>query len=456
MALLFAPASAQDIAFSLQLWEHLGYTPHPKQLDIHLDASRFRVIAAGRRGGKTVFASMEAIKVLAQPNTRTWIVGPTKDAARKVFREVWDRTIRSGHWHRAQGSSEREGRLVTDWGSTIEIRTTKEPDNLIGEGLDLLIWDEAAKVPTDSFWIYELRATLSDRRGRAIFISTPVGRNWFYRLWKKGDDTLAGEWSSYRYTSADNPYIHPEEILSAQGDLTEEAFDQEYLAEFTRFSGRVYKAFDPDGRHVFKIDEGDEFLFEDFYAGIDDGFRNPFAIVVAGDDGDDGLDCVAEAYESGLHEGEKVERISDLFSEYEISQAWCDPSAASLIDACQEAGLAVDPAPHGPVDAASLQKMQLKKWRIERVSARIARGAKDGTKPGLRFLRDLTNSIHEHDIYRYKDLPADREGDEEPVKKDDHAVDAVQYLVTGYESDRYSDDDLRGLAVGERESSRLR
>ena len=83
-----------------------------------------------------------------------------------------------------------------------------------------------------------LRPALADRQGRALFISTPKGRNWFWRLWQHADDA---EWQAWRFTSYDNPYIKASEIDAARRSLPESVFQQEFMAEFLEDGGGVFR-----------------------------------------------------------------------------------------------------------------------------------------------------------------------------------------------------------------------
>ena len=124
-------------------------------------------------------------------------------------------------------------------GGEVSIRSADNPDSLRGEGLDLLVMDECAFVQEQA-WSEALRPALSDREGRAVFISTPKGRNWFWRLWQRG---LDGDdaWISWQLPTSDNPFIKPEEIEAARHELPELTFRQEYLAEFLEHEGAVFR-----------------------------------------------------------------------------------------------------------------------------------------------------------------------------------------------------------------------
>lgn len=124
-------------------------------------------------------------------------------------------------------------------GGEVRTRSADNPDSLRGEGLDFVVLDECAFMKEEA-WSEALRPSLSDRGGSAMFISTPKGRNWFWRLWQMGQDFKHG-WASYHFPTSDNPYIPDEEIEAARAGLPERIFRQEYLAEFIDDAGGVFR-----------------------------------------------------------------------------------------------------------------------------------------------------------------------------------------------------------------------
>jgi len=124
-------------------------------------------------------------------------------------------------------------------GGIVQTKSADNPVSLRGEGLDLAILDECAFIAPEA-WGESLRPALSDRQGRAVFISTPNRRNWFHALWIHG---TIGEpdWQSWQLPTAANPFIKPEEIEAAKRDLSEDSFRQEYLAQFLQNEGAVFR-----------------------------------------------------------------------------------------------------------------------------------------------------------------------------------------------------------------------
>ena len=252
----------------------MKYEPHYGQTKLHYptkDTARFFVMVCGRRFGKTTASAMEATYYASQPNKRIWLVGLSYDKADLMFREIWQLMV-IGHANDIIRASEKERFIKFKWGTTVEAKSADNPDSLVGEGLDLLIIDEAAKVKR-RIWDMYLSPTLSDRKGKAIFITTPEGFNWIYDLYLLGkEDEL---WESHQAPSWDNHFAFPDRkkdqfILERKRNMSKEVFDQEYGAKFTSFEGRVYD-FDRD------LDVG-KFPYNQnlpTFCSIDFGYRMP-------------------------------------------------------------------------------------------------------------------------------------------------------------------------------------
>ena len=198
-------------------------------------------MVCGRRFGKTTASAMEATYYASQPEKRIWLVGLSYDKADLMFREIWKLMV-IGHANDIIRASEKDRIIKFKWGTTVEAKSADNPDSLVGEGLDLLIIDEAAKVKR-KIWDMYLSPTLSDRKGKAVFITTPEGFNFIYDLYLLGkEDEL---WESHQAPSWDNHFAFPngksdQFILERKRNMSKEVFDQEYGAKFTSFAGKVY------------------------------------------------------------------------------------------------------------------------------------------------------------------------------------------------------------------------
>ena len=208
---------------------------HPGQRVVALHPARFRVLACGRRWGKTRLGSALCIKTAADGG-RAWWVAPTYPVAtvgwrlvKRLAQQVPGAVIRQG-----------DRLVILPGGGEVQVRSADNPDSLRGEGLDFVVMDECAFMKEEAF-TEALRPALSDRQGRAMFISTPKGRNWFWRLYQRCIDEQDTEWHGWQLPTASNPYIDPKEIAAARAGLPERIFAQEYLAEFLDDAGGVFR-----------------------------------------------------------------------------------------------------------------------------------------------------------------------------------------------------------------------
>ncbi len=226
------------------LFETLGYEPHPGQLEVHRSTAPRRVLACGVRWGKTRAAAMEALAAALEPRDRTmgWVVAPTYDLADKVFRELV--VLAAEHLrHRIISMKESERRLVLRnlGGGVSEIRgkSADNPVSLLGEGLDFVIIDEAARMKP-AIWESHLTQRLLDKNGWALVISTPRGKGWFYDLFRRGqsDDPAYASWNHPSWT---NPHLNRAMIDAERGRLPERVFAQEYGGQFTEGAGQVLR-----------------------------------------------------------------------------------------------------------------------------------------------------------------------------------------------------------------------
>lgn len=254
---------------------------HPGHLMIASDVARFKVLACGRRWGKTLLVVLMALAVIFQPRRRIWIVAPDYSLCEKVFRELYNilviqlKVIKPGKPGGGRARNQKgDYYLETPWGSVLEAKSLENPDSLAGEANDLVIVDEAAiNDNIYDIWTQMIQPTLMDKEGSAAFISTPRGRNGFYKMYLLGqkgmrqregtldvvfdeelniDDDMT-DWASFRQTSYDNPLLStsPEKSREQVDKSYKEAihagkvvsFRQEYLADFEAVSDIVFPGF---------------------------------------------------------------------------------------------------------------------------------------------------------------------------------------------------------------------
>jgi len=194
---------------------------HENQQAIFDCESRFRVVMCGRRFGKSELTQTEIIFEAVKGNSIAFIT-PTYKLAKYFF----DKLITIIPFE--NNKSELIVRFPN--GGSVEFFTGERLDNLRGRKFHLLIVDEASFIPNlEDGWLNSMRPTLTDYKGKALYLSTPRGKNYFYSLYLKGY-TMEKDWTSFKFTTYDNPYIDKEEINDARRQLPSVVFEQEYMA----------------------------------------------------------------------------------------------------------------------------------------------------------------------------------------------------------------------------------
>lgn len=416
---------------------------HEGQYTVATDTHRFRIVCAGRRWGKSVLAQLIILKWATEGVGTYYIVSPTYRQAKQI------------HWRSIQQIIPREWVLKKNEvelsitlrnGSIIELKGAENPDALRGVKLRGLVIDEIASIRNwDWLWSEVLRPTLTDYEAPALFISTPKGFNHFYDIYQRGQD-VNETYKSWKFTSYDNPYIKAEEIDHAKKELTEDTFAQEYLADFRKFTGLVYKDFTREVHVIepFDIPEGSG---HGIYRGFDFGSTNPTAILWIWVDSDENWFIFDEHYQTGqtidYHSG-----IINSKSLRTITATYGDPSGAQWISEFAQRGIYITPANK----EVGTNFNSWVRFGIEKVSEKLktipgkitafqhngdsTRRNLDGGEPSLYIFRDCTNTIREFETYRWKEKSVTQAQDlnepDVPEKANDHALDALRYFAVSY------------------------
>ena len=198
--------------------------------------ARFKVVACGRRWGKTELGKTSILTAAIAHNKRCWWLAPTRQMASQVWRDL-KRAVRTLN---GTSISESERRIDLARGGMIAVHSAWHPNNLRGEGLDFAVLDEAAFMDP-RLWIEIIRPMLATTRGRALFLSTPNGCNWFRDLHQLGADPEQSDWQSFHFPTADNPLIDPAELADIQALTPDHVWKSEYLAQFSDDSGLVFR-----------------------------------------------------------------------------------------------------------------------------------------------------------------------------------------------------------------------
>jgi hypothetical protein len=386
---------------------------HPSQRVVRDSPARFKVLACGRRWGKTLLGV--ALCVEAGVTCRdAWWIAPTFPIASIGWRAIKS-LIRQ-----IPGSELREGeRLATlPGGGWIQVKSADDPDSLRGQGLDLAVFDECA-FQVEAAWTEAVRPALSDRAGKALFISTPQGRNWFWRLWMRGQEG-GSEWTSWQFPTSDNPYIDPQEIEAARADSSAQVFAQEYEADFSLSVGTFFPEWS-EAKHV--IPPRDIPSAWPRWVAVDWGFADPFvALWLARDPETRRIYVYREVYERGLREEQQALLLLQLTGTEHIRMWVGDPSMWNARAESNRPSIAsiyrVNTVPIQPAANSRVPGWQ-------RVRATLA-----GGPPRLQVLgncRNLIRTLPEmvHDPIDIEDLADSIKGS----KTEDHAVDCLRYAL---------------------------
>ena len=210
---------------------------HDKQLEVFNDNTRFKIVAAGRRFGKSRLAAwLLLIEALKSTSKDVFYVAPTYQQAKDI---LWSLLKELGH-EVIQSAHENTSVLTLVNNRKIYLKGADRPDTLRGVGLAFCVIDEYADIKPN-VWEQILRPALADVQGKALFIGTPKGRNHFYELFKYAESGRDEQWTSFHYTSYDNPLIPASEVEAAKNSMSSFAFRQEFLASFEAASRDLFK-----------------------------------------------------------------------------------------------------------------------------------------------------------------------------------------------------------------------
>ena len=207
------------------------------QKEVFNDSSRFKVIAAGRRTGKSRLAAwMLIINALQVERGHVFYVAPTQGQARDI---MWQTLLELGHPVIA-GSHINNLQVKLVNGATISLKGADRPETMRGVSLKFLVMDEYADMKPE-VWEQILRPALADQKGSALFIGTPMGRNHFYELYKYAELGNDEDFKASHFTSYDNNLIDPTEIDRAKRSMSSYAFRQEFMASFEAMGSEMFK-----------------------------------------------------------------------------------------------------------------------------------------------------------------------------------------------------------------------
>ena len=211
------------------------------QGEVFNSESRFRVLVAGRRFGKSYLSCIELLKAaINRPGETYFYCAPTYRMAKDIAWKEIKRLI-PNEWIKNKNESDLKIELIND--STIELKGTENAMALRGRSLAGVVLDEAAFMDSE-VWFEVIRPALADKQGWTLFISTPDGTaSWFYDLWCYVPEDETGDWKRSRFTTIEGGNVPADEVQAARAQLDERTFRQEFEASFENLSGLVAVSF---------------------------------------------------------------------------------------------------------------------------------------------------------------------------------------------------------------------
>jgi len=207
----------------------IPYKPRAAFMPLHKRRQRWAVVVAHRRAGKTVACINELVKAALQftgGDGRFAYVAPFYSQAKSV---AWDYLKKYTGVIEGCVVNESELRVDLPNGSRIRLFGADNADALRGQFFDGLVADEYGDWKP-SVWGYVIRPALADRRGWAILIGTPKGRNQFWEMYSHAQ--VNEDWLCLSIKASESGLLHPGELAALQLELTEDAWRQEMECDF--------------------------------------------------------------------------------------------------------------------------------------------------------------------------------------------------------------------------------
>jgi len=285
---------------------------------------RFVCAAVSRRQGKTYIANIIGQLVSLVPNSNILIMSPNYALSQISF-DLQRNLIK--HFDLEVTKDNAKDKVIElSNGSTIRMGSVNQVDSCVGRSYDLIIFDEAALADGKDAFNVALRPTLDKDNSKALFISTPRGRNnWFAEFFNRGYEDAFSEWASVRATYKDNPRMTEADINEARKSMSEAEFKQEYEADFNTYEGQVWK-FDYENCTVNLEDIQTKEM--DVFAGLDVGYRDPTAFCVVAYDWDEEKYFLVDEYLDAERTTEQhAIEIQALIQKWDIDYIYIDSAA---------------------------------------------------------------------------------------------------------------------------------
>lgn len=289
-----------------------------------VNSPRYRFICAAlaRRLGKTYIANVIGQLVMLVPGCNILIISPNYTLSSISF-ELQRKLIRSFDLEVARDNV-KDRVLELENGSTIRLGSLSTVDSCVGRSYDLIIFDEAALGDGEAAFNIALRPTLDRPGSKAIFISTPRGKNnWFSNFFARGFSSEFPEWVSITADYSENSRMSEKDVAEARSVMSKAEFEQEYMASFSVFEGQIY-TLEESLKADYVYRDGDEVI-----AGLDPGYKDPTAFcVIVYSPCDETYHVVDEYQDNQATTAKHAEAMQALIDTWHLETIFIDSAAA--------------------------------------------------------------------------------------------------------------------------------
>ena len=309
--------------------ELLGIEPNTSQTALINAVSnpkyRFICASVARRQGKTYISNIIGQLVCLIPNSHVLLMSPNYSLSQISF-DLQRQLIKHFDLEMLRDNA-KDKVIELSNNSTIRMGSINQVDSVVGRSYDLIIFDEAALTDGRDAFNVALRPTLDKDNSKAIFISTPRGRNnYFAEFYHRGFSDEFPEWCSIKATWHENPRVSEQDIVEAKKGMSEAEFAQEYMADFNVFEGQVW-SFNHE-ECVADLSEFDTSKM-DVFAGLDVGYKDPTAFcVIAYDWEEEKFHLVDEYLNSERTTEQHAAEIRKMIDKWDIDYIYIDSAAA--------------------------------------------------------------------------------------------------------------------------------
>ena len=312
----------------MEYLELLGIEPNSSQRAIinavNNPKYRFVCAAISRRQGKTYISNIIGQLVCLVPNSHVLLMSPNYSLSQISF-DLQRNLIKHFDLEVLRDNA-KDKVIELSNNSTIRMGSINQVDSVVGRSYDLIIFDEAALTDGRDAFNVALRPTLDKENSKAIFISTPRGRNnYFAEFYYRGFSEEFPEWCSVKATWHENPRVSEADIIEARKTMSEAEFAQEYLADFNVYEGQVW-AFNHE-ECLADLSQLDT-TGMDIFAGLDVGYKDPTAFCVIAYDWDARKYYLVDEYlDSEKTTEQHAMHIQKLIQKWDIDYIYIDSAA---------------------------------------------------------------------------------------------------------------------------------